>query len=70
MNNQEKKLTVATLSIQELTMLRHAAENAIHAANPRYKPFIDAVANPLKILALIRMAECYVHPENLSISTH
>jgi len=44
------------LSHHELVMLRRAAEDAINAANPRYAPFIDAMAKPIKILALVDMA--------------
>lgn len=40
----------------ELVKLRRAAEDAIHAANPRYAPFIDAVANPLRMLAVVDAA--------------
>ena len=45
-----------TLSHRELTLLRRSAEDAIHAANPRYAPFIDAMANPLMVLTLVDMA--------------
>ncbi len=44
------------LSHRDLTLLRRAAEDAIHAANPRFRPFIDAVAHPLNIIALVDMA--------------
>lgn len=40
----------------ELVRLRRAAEDAIHAANPRYAPFIEAVANPLRMLAVVDAA--------------
>jgi len=43
-------------SHHEMVMLRRAAGAAISAANPRYVPFIDAMANPIKILALVDMA--------------
>lgn len=45
------------LARRDLVLLRRAAEDAIHAANPRYGPFVDAVANPLMMLALVEMAE-------------
>ncbi len=47
----------AALSARELVLLRRAAEDAIHAGNPRFAPFVEAVANPLKILALVDMAQ-------------
>ncbi|MBN9357442.1 MAG: hypothetical protein J0I15_13390 [Herbaspirillum huttiense] len=45
-----------SLSHRELVALRRAAEDAIHAANPHYAPFIAAVAKPLEIYALVDMA--------------
>lgn len=57
MTNPDKNSDASALSRRELVLLRRAAEDAIHAANPRYGPFIDAVANPLTMLALVSMAE-------------
>jgi hypothetical protein len=51
-----QRLEKRTLSHRELVLLRRAAEDAIDAANPRYAPFIDAMANPLKVLVLVDMA--------------
>lgn len=57
MPNQAQISGAGALSRRELTMLRRAAEDAIHAANPRYGPFIAVVANPLMMIALVDMAE-------------
>lgn len=40
-----------------ITKLRRAAEDAIAAANPRFGPFVDAVARPLDIIALCNAAQ-------------
>lgn len=56
MRTQSGKQDDRALTHLELVLLRRAAEDAINAANPRYAPFIDAVANPLKMLALVDMA--------------
>ncbi|MCI3877725.1 hypothetical protein [Acinetobacter higginsii] len=45
------------LSVRELVLFRRAAEDAIHACNRHYGPFIDVVAHPLNMLKLIDMAE-------------
>lgn len=45
------------LDHRELTLIKRAAEDAIHACNRHYKPFIDVVAHPLNIIALIEMAQ-------------
>ena len=62
-----EKQRTGVLSHRELTLLRRAAEDAIHAANPRYRPFIDAVANPLSILALVDMAMQSLDPNADSV---
>lgn len=62
MTEQPKKHNSRMLSHRELTLLRRAAEDAIHAANPRYAPFIEAVANPLMMLALIDIAMRNLEP--------
>lgn len=51
-----------TLTWQQLTTIRRAAEDACMAANPRLKSFVDTVAHPLNIIALCNMAEAYVQP--------
>jgi hypothetical protein len=48
--------TSEPLTRKELVALRRAAEDAIQAMNPRHGPFVDLVANPLKMLALVDMA--------------
>lgn len=63
MTEQCERRDPRTLSHRELVLLRRAAEDAIHAANPRYGPFIDAVANPLKLLALVDMAMRSLAPD-------
>lgn len=45
------------LSIRQLTLIRRAAEDAIHACNRHYGPFVDVVAHPLNICALVDMAQ-------------
>lgn len=39
--------------LQTRDELRLAAKNAIRAGNAKHAPFIEEVANPLKILALL-----------------
>ncbi|MCH7381308.1 hypothetical protein [Acinetobacter higginsii] len=45
------------ISQRELVLFRRAAEDAIHACNRHYGPFIDVVAHPLNMLSLVVMAE-------------
>ncbi|MDC4276262.1 hypothetical protein NQ637_17690 [Acinetobacter baumannii] len=45
------------LSVRQLTLIRRAAEDAIHACNRHYGPFVDVVAHPLNICALVDMAQ-------------
>ncbi len=45
------------LDHRELTLIKRAAEDACHAMNRHYKPFIDAVAKPLMIISLVDMAQ-------------
>jgi hypothetical protein len=45
------------LTYEERKALRRAAEDARDAANPHYGPFVDLVAHPLNILALLDMAD-------------
>ncbi|WP_287906540.1 hypothetical protein [Acinetobacter sp.] len=45
------------LDHRELTLIKRAAEDAIHACNRHYKPFIDVIAHPLNIIALVEMAQ-------------
>ncbi|MDX8202068.1 hypothetical protein SLJ91_01350 [Acinetobacter pittii] len=45
------------LSHRELVLIRRAAEDAIHACNRHYGPFVDVVAHPLNICALVDMAQ-------------
>ncbi len=45
------------LNQRQLTLIKRAAEDAIHACNRHYKPFIDVVAHPLNIVALVEMAQ-------------
>ncbi|WP_217484344.1 hypothetical protein [Acinetobacter lactucae] len=45
------------LSARQLTLIRRAAEDAIHACNRHYSPFVDVVAHPLNITALVDMAQ-------------
>ena len=47
---------MSELTQEELIVIRRAAEDAIHAANKHYKPFIEVVAHPLNIIALVDMA--------------
>ncbi|NNP67563.1 hypothetical protein [Acinetobacter sp. Ac_5812] len=48
---------MSKLSPRELVLFRRAAEDAIHACNRHYGPFIDVVAHPLNMLKLVEMAE-------------
>lgn len=48
------------LAYRELTLIKRAAEDAIHACNRHYAPFVDVVAHPLNILALVEMAQMKV----------
>ncbi|WEI24212.1 hypothetical protein PYR74_10105 [Acinetobacter bereziniae] len=45
------------LNHRELTLIKCAAEDAIHACNRHYGPFVDVVAHPLNIIALVEMAQ-------------
>ncbi|WP_228267555.1 hypothetical protein [Acinetobacter calcoaceticus] len=45
------------LSQRQLVLIRRAAEDAIHACNRHYGPFVDVVAHPLNICALVDMAQ-------------
>lgn len=45
------------LTYEERKRMRRAAEDARDACNRHYGPFIDVVAHPLNILALLAMAE-------------
>jgi hypothetical protein len=45
------------LSARQLTLIRRAAEDAIQACNRHYGPFVDVVAHPLNICALVDMAQ-------------
>lgn len=45
------------LDHRELTLIKRAAEDAIHACNRHYGPFVDVVAHPLNIIALVEMAQ-------------
>lgn len=47
---------MADLSYEERKRLRRLAEDACDACNRHYGPFVDAVAHPLNILALLDMA--------------
>lgn len=47
---------MADLDHHQRVLLRRLAEDAIHAANRHYGPFVEAVAHPLNILALLDMA--------------
>lgn len=49
--------TKNTLSAEQRRTIRSLAEAAIHAANRHHAPFVDAVANPLQITALLDMAD-------------
>lgn len=48
---------MSKLTPRELVLFRRAAEDAIHACNRNYGPFIDVVAHPLNMLKLVDMAE-------------
>ncbi|MCD6663471.1 MAG: hypothetical protein LT082_08735 [Comamonas sp.] len=48
---------MADLTYEERKRLRRLAEDARDACNRHYGPFVDAVAHPLNILALLDMAE-------------
>ncbi|MGS1118409.1 hypothetical protein [Castellaniella sp. UC4442_H9] len=50
------------LSYEERKCLRRAAEDARDACNPHYGPFVEAVAHPLRILALLDMADRAAEP--------
>lgn len=45
------------LDHRQLAIIKRAAEDAIHACNRHYGPFLDVVAHPLNIIALIEMAQ-------------
>lgn len=45
------------LDHRQLTLIKRAAEDAIHACNRHYGPFVDVVAHPLNIIALVEMAQ-------------
>ncbi|MBJ9952182.1 hypothetical protein I5735_03805 [Acinetobacter baumannii] len=47
------------LDHRELTLIKRAAEDAIHACNRHYGPFVDVVAHPLNIIALVEMAQSH-----------
>lgn len=42
---------------REIVLMRRAAEDACFAMNRHYKPFIDAVAKPLTIIALLDLVQ-------------
>jgi O-phosphoseryl-tRNA(Cys) synthetase len=48
---------VDKLTNRELILFKRAAEDAIHACNRHYAPFIDVVAHPLNIISLVEMAQ-------------
>lgn len=48
---------MANLSYEERKRLRRAAEDARDACNRHFGPFVDAVAHPLNILALLDMVD-------------
>jgi hypothetical protein len=48
---------MADLTYEERKRLRRLAEDARDACNRHYGPFVDAVAHPLNILALLAMAD-------------
>lgn len=50
-------MTGEALSYDDRKQLRRAAEDARDAANPRLESFVDLVSHPLRILALLDMAE-------------
>jgi len=50
-------MSESKLSARQLTLIRRAAEDAIHACNRHYGPFVDVVAHPLNICALVDMAQ-------------
>lgn len=54
------------LSQRQLVLIRRAAEDAIHACNRHYGPFVDVVAHPLNICALVDMAQMNIgHQEKM-----
>ncbi len=58
---KERRLMSGTkLSQRQLVLIRRAAEDAIHACNRHYGPFVDVVAHPLNICALVDMAQLSV----------
>lgn len=48
---------MASLSYEERKRLRRAAEDARDACNRHFRPFVDVVAHPLNILALLDMVD-------------
>ncbi|WP_228272033.1 hypothetical protein [Acinetobacter nosocomialis] len=50
-------MSESKLSHRQLVLIRRAAEDAIHACNRHYGPFVDVVAHPLNIIALVDMAK-------------
>lgn len=48
---------MADLNFTQRRDLRRLAQDAIHACNRHYGPFVDAVARPLDIIALLDMAD-------------
>ncbi|MDC4653045.1 hypothetical protein ACR2E5_05605 [Acinetobacter baumannii] len=53
------------LSQRQLVLIRRAAEDAIHACNRHYGPFVDVVAHPLNIISLVDMAQESLHQQEL-----
>lgn len=49
-------MSKSKLSERQLVLIRRAAEDAIHACNRHYGPFVDVVAHPLNICTLVDMA--------------
>lgn len=51
-----KALSAPPLTKNDLLDIQRSAKEAITAMNCKHKPFIDQVANPLRIVALVDMA--------------
>lgn len=54
---------MSELKHQELIIIRRSAEDAIHACNRNYKPFVDAVSHPLNIISVVDMAIQSIHQQ-------
>lgn len=45
------------ITSREMVLMRRAAEDACYAMNAHYGPFIEVIAKPLKIIALLDLIQ-------------